>query len=167
MRLPDSMSQRQASSNLKKYFPTVLGILVVVSMASLDYLDWRRRTSPGSEEYMKFIAAWDNEYLAVSRGKGVFIQFQNLKTNAYQETARVYFRGNFILFPLPVIAAPEGTRINRYDDLADQNMHFHPNGQWLAAHGVGSILVIDGSHGYDNPVYMIPVPTTRPTSAVQ
>lgn len=158
------MSQTSPDSRSQKLLTTLLAILVIASMASVDVNDWRRRTSAGAEKYMKFIGDWDTEYHMAAGKKGLFVRFQHLRGNAQQEVSRVYFRGVYQLYPQPFIAAREGSVINLPTDLRLANLAPEDDAL-LIKQGVGAILIVDGRNGYDNPLSpTLPVvlSTTRP-----
>lgn len=159
------MRQEESHLQLRRIFPTILALLVIASMASLDLADWRRRSSPGSELYIKFMAYWDAQFLSVAGDKGLFIQFQNLRGSAQEEVSRVYFRAVYRLYPHPVIVAREGAVINIATQLRLAN--FQPDDRWLADRGIGAVLVVDGSKKYATPILMRTVPTAQPTTAAQ
>jgi hypothetical protein len=159
------MSQEESHLLSRGIFPSVLVILVLASIASVDLADWKRRTSPASETYMKFIADWDTEYLSVAGDKGLFIEFEHLKGSAQEQAARVYFRAVYRLFPQRVVAAREGAVINTARQLCLAN--FQPDDRWLADRGIGAVLVVDGSTEYANPILMRLVRTAHSTTGAR
>jgi hypothetical protein len=155
------MSQQHRYPLSRKIFPSLLAIVVITSMAWLDLMDWRRRSSKESEVYMKFMANWDTESVAAANGKGLFIRFQNLnEPRVREDTTRIYFRAVYLLYPQPVIVAHEGAVINTTDQLIAAN--FQPDARWLAERGIGTVLVVDGR--YANPTIQ-PLSKIQPTTA--
>jgi hypothetical protein len=64
-----------------------------------------------------------------------------------------------------VIVGREGAIINYPREVRLAN--FQPDDRWLAARGVGTVLVVDGSNGYANPILIHRVNETSPTTARQ
>jgi hypothetical protein len=159
------MSDANRYPLLRRIFPTVLALAVLASMALRDWFDWQWRNSGDPVKYMNLIADWDAHFIQTADDKGLFIRFQNFQGPPNQSMTLVYFRAAYLLYPLPVIAAREGTVINTPEQLAATN--FQPDDRWLAQRNIAGVLLVDGRQGFAYPISSYRVGTARPTTAGQ
>jgi len=159
------MTQQSQHSPLRQNLPIILAVLVLVSMASADVLDWRRRNTEDYYKYMNAKNAWDEYYTRAANGKGLFLRFENFEGPLRGQTTSEYFRAVYLLYPGPVFASHDGVCINNAEQLLGAN--FQPDHQWMVDRGIGGILIVDGSMGFANPAAILPVSTTQPTTNPQ
>jgi hypothetical protein len=163
------MSDANRYPLLRRTFPTILALAILISMALRDWFDWRWRTSSDPVKWMNLIADWDAHFIKAADDKGLFIRFQNFKAPPNQAMTLVYFRAAYLLYPLPVITAHEGAVINTPEQLYATN--FQPDDRWLAQRNIAGVLVVDeegnAGHRFAYPILIRRVEPARPTTAGQ
>ena len=95
---------------------------------------------------LQFYSFWDAQLRrATPNGRGLFIKFDQFPTGtrsqAFAQT--IYYRGVYVLYPLPVFVTGQKVIVNGGKEILAQNSY--PSIEWLVDHHVGSVMTI----GYD------------------
>jgi hypothetical protein len=92
---------------------------------------------------VKFYGAWDDALRhATQNGRGLFIKFDRFpggtRSEAFAQT--IYYRGVYVLYPLPVVVTGQNVAVNQGKQILADNSC--PSVQWLADHRVGSVMTV-------------------------